>query len=106
MPSGEESSSIRERIKKARDIQYERFQKMSRPIKTNSEMNVKDLDTILIKPEAKNILIESAKKFSFSPRSYHRTLKLARTIADLDEKEEIESHHILEAVQYRPKLNL
>ena len=105
MPSGEKSSDIRKRIKKARAIQHERFQKMSRSIKTNSEMNVKDLDSILIKPEAKNILIESAKKFSLSPRAYHRTLKLARTIADLDEKEEIESHHVLEAVQYRQRLN-
>jgi len=48
--------------------------------------------------------ILSAEKLNLSARAYHRVIKLARTIADLEGKEEIESGHILEAVQYRPKL--
>jgi magnesium chelatase family protein len=51
----------------------------------------------------KEILNTSAKQLDLSARSYHRIIKLARTIADLDGVEDIGENHILEALQYRPK---
>jgi magnesium chelatase family protein len=55
--------------------------------------------------EVKDILDQSAIKLALSARAYHRVIKLARTIADLENKKEIEHSHILEALQYRPKVN-
>jgi len=51
-------------------------------------------------------LNESARRFDLSPRSYHRIIKLAQTIADLDNSDKIKEPHIMEALQYRPKINL
>jgi magnesium chelatase family protein len=95
------SPSIRERVLRARNIQKERFKKEG---KTNRDMTVKEVQKyIFLKESAENILQNAAHHYSLSPRSYHRSLKLARTIADLAEKEYIEDEHILEALTYRPK---
>lgn len=95
---------IRERIALARLKQKERFLKLKRKIKTNSEMNSKDLTNLIeLSAEVKKTLDQSAVKLALSARAYHRTIKLARTIADLEQKEEIELPHLLEALQYRPK---
>ncbi|MDQ5883328.1 MAG: magnesium chelatase family protein, partial [Patescibacteria group bacterium] len=56
-----------------------------------------------LKDDIKNILNTSSEKLGLSARAYHRIIKLARTIADLDDKEDIETKHILEALAYRPK---
>ncbi len=101
-----ESPEIKKRVVTARNIQKERFEKAKRKIKTNSEMEAKDINKIAgLADKAKEILITSAKKLNLSARSYHRTIKLARTIADLDNSEDIKEKHILEALQYRPKRN-
>ena len=103
---GETTKTIKERVLKAREIQTKRFKNYSRKINTNSEMNVKDL--AIFSPllnETKEILNQSAERLQLSARAYHRTIKLARTIADLDGKENILSSHILEALQYRPREN-
>ena len=102
---GEKSETIRERVIKARKIQKERFEKAGRKITSNSEMNVKDL-TLLIKlsDEVRKVLEESSERLALSARAYHRVIKIARTIADLENSIEIEKHHILEAIQYRPKV--
>lgn len=104
---GEKSEQIKERVIKARKKQKERFEKFDREINTNSEMNVKDL-SIMIKlaDEVREVLDRSAESLSLSARAYHRIIKIARTIADLENSEEINSSHILEAIQYRPKVNL
>lgn len=103
---GEESEQIRDRVKRAREIQRNRFQKLSRAIKTNSEMNVKDLSLIVkLSKEVRQLLDDSAERLALSARAYHRVIKIARTIADLEGKEEIKANHILEAIQYRPKVN-
>ena len=69
-------------------------------------MNVKDL-TILVKlsKEVRQLLDESAERLELSARAYHRVIKIARTIADLENSPEIKANHILEAIQYRPKVN-
>lgn len=98
---GEESSVIEKRIKKARQKQEERFENEN---KTNSDLSAKEIDKyILLEDKTKELLISSSKKLGLSARAYHRVLKISRTIADLDNEEEVEEKHILEALQYRPK---
>ena len=71
---------------------------------TNSEMGVKELKKFaLLSEKVKDILNSAAGKLDLSARAYHRVIKLSRTIADLDNAENIEENHILEALQYRPK---
>jgi magnesium chelatase family protein len=102
---GEKTDSIKNRVENAREIQAKRFKEAGRPIKLNSEMNTRDLITFVpIKEEVREILNASAARFDLSARAYHRVMKLARTIADLDKKEDIAVPHILEALQYRPKV--
>lgn len=101
---GETSEKLRERIAGARQIQAARFGNHPRAIKTNSEMNVKDLEQFVpLSTQVSDIIASSAEKFGLSGRAYHRLIKLARTIADLDGKEHVAGSHILEALQYRPK---
>lgn len=103
---GEASESIKSRVEKARQIQKGRFQKLGKKIKTNSEMGVKDLSQIVkLSKEVRDILDESASRLALSARAYHRVIKIARTIADLEGAKEVEKSHILEALQYRPKMN-
>ncbi|OHA47787.1 MAG: hypothetical protein A2541_00760 [Candidatus Taylorbacteria bacterium RIFOXYD2_FULL_36_9] len=95
---------IRARISTAREKQKTRFAKLKRKVKTNSEMNSKDISNLIeLSLEVKKILDQSAVKLDLSARAYHRVIKLARTIADLEKRENIELPHILEALQYRPK---
>ena len=104
--SGEKSESIKERVKRAREFQKNRFKKWGRKINTNSEMNVKDLSSMVkLSREVRELLDSSAERLALSARAYHRVIKIARTIADLAGSPEIESNHILEAIQYRPKVN-
>lgn len=103
---GESSEMIKERVKSARKIQKERFEKFNLKHKTNSEMNVKDLSNIVdLKNEVRDLLDSSAESLGLSARAYHRVIKIARTIADLEGEIEINKNHILEAIQYRPKVN-
>lgn len=101
---GEKTKTIKDRVKIAREIQLKRFKNSDK--KTNSEMNVKDLSLYApLDEDTKKILNQSAEHLQLSARAYHRTIKLARTIADLDESENILTPHILEALQYRPREN-
>lgn len=104
--NGEFSESIRKRVASAREIQKNRFKKFGRKINTNSELNVKDLTSFVkLSDEVRKVLDESAERLMLSARAYHRIIKIARTIADLENSAEIEARHILEAIQYRPKIN-
>jgi len=94
------SKSVRERVARARTRQNKRLGNG----RSNSDMQVKDIDTLVVlSPRAKDVLNESAKRLALSPRSYHRVIKLARTIADLEEHEDITDAHLLEALSYRPR---
>ncbi len=97
----EKSSDIRERVIKAREIQEIRYQHDNN-VFCNAQMTSK-LQRKYAQPsdEAMNILKNAMEKLDLSARAYDRILKVARTIADLEDKPEIESHHMAEAVQYR-----
>jgi len=96
----ETSADIRKRVIKAREIQAKRYQKDG--ILTNSE-----LDSKLIKKyckldsETEALFKTAITKYQLSGRKYDRILKLARTLADLDESENIKSVHLMQALQYR-----
>ncbi|MDX2050167.1 MAG: YifB family Mg chelatase-like AAA ATPase [Rickettsiaceae bacterium] len=97
---GESSADIYERVKKARDIQSERFEGYN--IKTNSQMyGSLIVDFATPDEEGLKILNEAASKFKFSMRTYNKILKVARTIADLDESKQVRKVHVAEAIFYR-----
>lgn len=99
---GEPTKALLDKVLRARQIQAERF--VGTKVKTNSDMSARDIEKFIkLKDEVKRILNTSAEKLSLSARAYHRIIKLARTIADLDESADIEVNHILEALAYRPK---
>lgn len=98
--NGESSKIIRDRVNRARRIQNERYKNYG--IFSNSELTPDLIEKFCrLDEESKKKFEEYFKKLKFSARAYSRVLKLARTIADLDEKENIEIKHILEAIQYR-----
>lgn len=96
----ESSKTIRERVNKARKIQNERYKKYD--FFCNSDLNIKlmnkfcELDNI-----SNEILKKASDKMNLSSRGYTKVLKVARTIADLDNSSNIKKDHILEALQYR-----
>ena len=95
---------MKPRVEKARKIQGDRYKKAKLKIKTNGELTSKDLvKHIKLDDKVKETLNTSAKQLDLSARSYHRIIKLARTIADMEGVKEIGENHILEALQYRPK---
>lgn len=72
---------------------------------TNALMSARDIENLIkLSDEVKDVLQVSSTKLNLSPRSYHRVIKVARTIADLEQNQEIEVSHILEALQYRASL--
>lgn len=95
---------MEDRIRSARAHQSKRFSCTKHPHRLNAEMSVRDIETLVpISEKVRECLNAAAKRLDLSARSYHRTIKLARTIADLDESRFVEERHILEALQYRPK---
>lgn len=97
----EKSAAVRERVIKAREIQQQRYLNND-GIHCNAQMGSKQLRTICKIDEAGNQLLKTAmEKLGLSARAYDRILKVARTIADLDDSASIETNHLAEAIQYR-----
>jgi magnesium chelatase family protein len=96
-PDGEESSEqIRTRVVAARNLA------VARSGKANSELTAKEVKQLCVMSEQSHRILEQAMdKFGLSHRAYHRILKLARTIADLAQSENIETAHLSEAISYR-----
>jgi len=96
----EKSEDIRQRITKTREVQLQRFKNTN--IFTNAEMNNQQLKKFcqIGKPE-KELLRLAINKMNFSPRTYYRLLKVARTIADLEGVKNINVNHLAEAIQYK-----
>lgn len=96
----ETSQEIRKRVNRARQIQLERYQKYH--IFSNSELTPKLIEKFCqLNNESKQILETAFYKLNLSARAYNKILKVARTIADLDNCKQIEEKHIAEAIQYR-----
>ena len=97
------SKIIKKRIEKARLIQLERYKYDD--ITTNSELEEKHIKKYCkIDDETEGILKQTFKKYSLSIRSYLKILKIARTIADLDESKDINKEHIIEAIKYKTNI--
>lgn len=97
---GEPSAKIKERVDKARNIQLKRFEKVN--LHSNAQMNPRHIRKFCRSDKEVEELLRSAiSELPLSARAYHKVLKISRTIADLEEKERIDSSHISEALQYR-----
>jgi len=95
---------IRARVLYAREFQKERFKKHERVLFSNSEMSSREAEQfITLDTEADALLKRALDRSLLSPRGYYRTLKVARTIADLDRSPQVRAPHIAEALQYRVK---
>lgn len=104
--TGETSSDILNRVIGARNIQKNRFLENNNTL-CNSEMSLDEIKKYCkLDNEGQNLLLAASKQLSLSARGYHRILKLARTIADLESSLDIKPSHIAEALQYRPKQKL
>ena len=98
---GESSMEIRKRVTKAREVQVERFRE-SEKTNYNAQMGVKQIRKYCVLDEGSKELLKSAmERLNLSARAYDRILKVARTIADLDQSENVNGTHISEAIQYR-----
>jgi magnesium chelatase family protein len=99
----EETEYAREQVLKARDRQAVRLK--DRGATSNAEMSARDIESCITLTDSVATLLKSAaSKLHLSPRSYHRLIKVAQTIADLEGKALIEEPHVLEALQYRVKI--
>ena len=102
--TGETSEAVSKRIKKARDIQQDRYRKENLKINTNAEVDGEILEKISAPDlEGKKLLMQAVENFKISMRGYNRILRIARTIADLDGKDVIGKNHIAEAIAYRQR---
>lgn len=96
----ESSAAIRERVNRARTIQIDRYR--GTDIRSNARLTSSRLAQDCPVSDAGMVLLKNAfDRLGLSARAYDRILKISRTIADLDESDRIESHHIAEAIQYR-----
>jgi magnesium chelatase family protein len=100
-PSGEQSKFVRQRVMEARKRQEIRFVDDNK-IYSNAQMSNKNLAKYCqLDEQGKTLLKNAMEKLSLSARAYDRIIKVARTIADLDGSDDIKTHHLAEAIQYR-----
>ncbi len=100
---GESSEKIRIRVEEARARQTRRFKEL--PIETNAEMKNKSLkEFCMLNDTSIELMRQAVSHMNLSARSYHRILKVARTIADLAASDTLETEHVAEALQYRTKV--
>jgi magnesium chelatase family protein len=98
---GSETQHARAQVLRARTAQAERFGKEG---KTNAELSPRELeDLVPLSPAVRTTLERAGERLNLSPRAFHRVIKVARTIADLDEAPHLNDSHVLEALQYRER---
>lgn len=99
----ESSFEVRKRVQKARDKQSKRYKNSD--LTCNAELTNKTIkEFCALSDECRNLLRQAVATLNLSGRSYHRVIKLSRTIADLDDSASIQINHIAEALQYRPRV--
>jgi len=98
---GEGSVVIRKRVEAAREVQTQRFEKVE-GIHYNAQMSTKHIrEFCKLNESSKNLLKDAMQRLNLSARAYDRILKVSRTIADLEQSEQVAENHISEAIQYR-----
>jgi magnesium chelatase family protein len=105
-PPKETSEDVARRVLAARTIQAQRFSQLGKPgLRTNSEADGALLEEIA-RPDAAGLVLlrDAADAMNLSARGYHRVLRVARTLADLDRQQQVARIHIAEALSYRQKL--
>ena len=103
--SGDASETVAARVAVARDVQTARF-KGQDGMRVNADLEGQALEEAATPdPEGKDLLVRVAEKFGLSARGYHRVLRVARTIADLDGADTVRKPHVAEAVSYRLALS-
>jgi len=101
-PASEKSATIRTRVEKARAFAYERFSKLNSTATSNADMSPAQIRVhCTLTPEASVLLKAAFEKLSLSARVHDRLLRVARTIADLEQSPQIQKNHIAEAIQLR-----
>ncbi len=99
---GESSEKVRARVEAARQIQQKRFE--GTKLMCNTEMTpIEVKEFCRVDPPAQSLLRTAMKQLHLTARAFHRVLKLARTIADLDDADIIKANHLAEALQYRQR---
>jgi magnesium chelatase family protein len=100
--TSESSDTVRKRVQAARQIQLERFK--GTKLASNADMSTSEVKEFCrLESAALNLLKTAMKQLHFTARALHRTIKLARTVADLDGSESIKTNHLAEALQYRQR---
>lgn len=106
----ETSATVRKRVIKAQQLQTERFSDDDKKDRTgpqkrimfNSQMGIKEIEKYCkLTAASKKLMEEAFVKFDLSARAYHRILRTARTIADLDDAAQINEYHLAEAIHFR-----
>jgi magnesium chelatase family protein len=106
---GEPSEAVRQRVERARAVQRERFaayqaRNASTAVTCNGDMTAAEVrDFCSLDAASRNLVRAAMQQLQLSARAFHRILKLARTIADLDGSPSLASLHLAEAIQYRPR---
>ncbi|KMK68612.1 YifB family Mg chelatase-like AAA ATPase [Puniceibacterium sp. IMCC21224] len=99
--SGDSSATVAARVSAARAVQSHRFEGHA-GMRTNADATGRKLDEIAqLDSESRDLLVRAAERLGLSARGYHRVLRVARTIADLDNAPDIERPHVAEALSYR-----
>lgn len=100
--TAEDSDAVRVRVCRARNIQYSRFRKTDTHIRVNSQMAPEDIRIhCRVTPEAERILVAGGRQLALTGRGMTRSLRVARTIADMEGQTDILARHVAEALQYR-----
>lgn len=104
----EPSKSIAQRVARARQVQQDRYADLAdKGIHTNAKASANIIEKVVeLKSDSKQLLVNAAEKFNLSARAYHRVLKVARTLADLENQANVERHHVAESLGYRLNFNL